>query len=124
MSESVIPIEAELTLLRNQLAAIQRRRDRRYRCGLAMSGKLHFAATGEVLSAWVFNLSRGGIGLELPQPLEAGQEMVLQLKTTDTETTVKLPAHVIHATPVANGAWRIGCRFSAKLTADELESLL
>jgi c-di-GMP-binding flagellar brake protein YcgR len=124
MNETVIPIEAELTLLRSQLAALQRRRDRRYRCSLATAGKLHFSSTGAVLSGWVFNMSLSGIGLELSEPLPVGQEMVLQLKTTENATVVKKPAQVMHVTPVANGTWRIGCRFEDKLTADALESLL
>jgi hypothetical protein len=121
---SVIPIEAELTLFRSQLAALQRRKDRRYRCSLANTGKLHFVSTGEVRTAWVFNLSRGGIGLEMAEALPTGQEVVIHVKTTDNKSTLALPAQVIHSTPVANGNWRIGCRFAERLSVDQLESLL
>jgi len=124
MQETVIPIEAELTLFRSQLAALQRRRERRYRCSLATSGKLQFVATGETVVAWVFNLSRSGIGLELPEPLVRGQELLLHLRTSDNETTVTLLAQVAHSTPVANGGWRIGCHFAEKISLDVLESLL
>jgi hypothetical protein len=124
MDPTAIPIEADLTLLRTQLAAFQRRRDRRYRCSLATSGKLHFAATGEVMVAWIYNLSAGGIGLELPEPLLVGQEMILQMKTTGGDQSHRLAARVMHSTPCANGCWRIGCRFEHKLDRDVLESLL
>lgn len=124
MNETVIPIEAELTLFRSQLAALQRRRDRRYRCGLATTSKLHCTDSGKILGAWVFNLSRSGVGLEMAQPLDPGQQVEIHLKTTNNDTPVKLAGHVIHATPVANGAWRVGCRFAEKLSADALESLL
>jgi c-di-GMP-binding flagellar brake protein YcgR len=124
MDEMVIPIEAELTLFRSQLAALQRRKDRRYRCGLATSGKLFCSGTTEARIAWVFNLSRGGIGLEISEALPKGQELVVHLKTTDKDTTIKASAQVMHSTPTANGSWRIGCRFSERLSVDVLESLL
>jgi c-di-GMP-binding flagellar brake protein YcgR len=118
-----IPMEAELTLFRTQLRDLQRRRDRRYRCGLATSGKLQFAVTGETLSAWVTNLSQAGVGMEMSQALEVGQEFILVVRSADN-TTLRLPGHVIHATPVANGTWRVGGKFSDKLSPEVMETLL
>jgi c-di-GMP-binding flagellar brake protein YcgR len=122
MSEPVIPLEAELTLFRNP-TTLQRRRDRRYRCSLATSGKLQFEKTGETVSAWVSNLSRGGVGLDLQKQLPAGQEFVLLLRNVENGI-VRLFATVAHSTPIANGGWRIGARFSDKITAELLETLL
>src|SRR4051812_13579598 len=123
MTEPVIPVEADLTLFRSQLNALQRRRERRYRCSLATSGKLQFEATGETVGAWVSNMSRAGAGLEMQKPLDVGRNFELVLRTTDN-SIVRLPARVMHCTALANGGWRVGARFEEKISADVLESLL
>src|SRR5947209_11259654 len=112
MAES-IPVEADLTLFRHPMNTMQRRRDRRYRCSLATSAKL-LLTSGETLSAWVSNLSRGGVGLEMPRPLPVGLEFTLLLRTIDNNT-VRVPVRVAHATPVANGGWRVGGHIQEKI---------
>ena len=119
-----IPVEAELTLFRSKLVGIRRRTMDRYRCALATSGKLHFPGTGDTVTAWVCNLSRGGIGLNLSDTIQAGQEMVIHMKSTDGSTSLKLPARIVHSTPEIDGTWRVGCEFHTPLTADELDALL
>ena len=119
-----IPVEAELTLFRSKLVGIRRRSSDRYRCALATAGKLHFPGSGETVTAWVCNLSRGGIGLNLSQTLAADQELVIHLKMTEGNVTLKVPAKVVHATPEIDGTWRVGCEFHQPLTPDELDALL
>jgi hypothetical protein len=124
MAESTVPIEAELTLFRPKFNKVRRRTAERYRCALASAGKLFFPGSGETLTAWLNNLSVTGIGLNLPRSLEAGLALTIQVRLEGTDSTVKLPAKVVHSTAEVDGTWRVGCHFDAPLTDELLESLL
>jgi hypothetical protein len=124
MAESTVPIEAELTLFRPKFNKIRRRTAERYRCALASAGRLFFPNTGETMTAWLNNLSVTGIGLNLPRALDAGQDLVLQVRIEGTNVPLKLPARVVHATSEVDGTWRVGCTFDQPLSDEVLESLL
>lgn len=123
MAEPSIPIEAELTLFRPK-QKIRRRAAERYRCGLATAGKLFFPANGATQHAWIYNLSVTGIGLNLPEPLESGRDVVIQLRMAGKLEVLKLPARVIHSTAEVDQTWRVGCEFAAPLDAEVLDALL
>jgi hypothetical protein len=123
MSESTVPVEAELTLFRPKLNKVRRRTAERYRCALASAGTLLFPVSGESMIAWLNNLSVTGIGLNLPRPLDAGMELVIQVRI-ETGPPVRLPGRVVHCTAEVDGTWRVGCHFHAPLDAEVLESLL
>src|SRR5436309_3309725 len=57
MTESTVPIEAELTLFRPKFNKVRRRTAERYRCALASAGTLCFPGSGETMTAWLNNLS-------------------------------------------------------------------
>jgi hypothetical protein len=124
MAESTVPIEAELTLFRPKFNKIRRRTAERYRCALASAGRLFFPNTGETMTAWLNNLSVTGIGLNLPRALDAGKDLVLQVRIEGTSVPLKLPARVVHATSEVDGTWRVGCTFDQPLSDEVLESLL
>ena len=124
MAESTVPIEAELTLFRPKFNKVRRRAAERYRCALASAGKLFFPGSGETMTAWLNNLSVTGIGLNLPRALDAGQNLVIQVRVEGGGTPVKLPAKVIHSTSEVDGTWRVGCLFDAPLSDDVLEAML
>jgi PilZ domain len=123
MAESTVPIEAELTLFRSKFNKVRRRTAERYRCALASAGKLFFPGTGETMTAWLNNLSVTGIGLNLPRSLDAGQELVIQVRV-EGGPPIKLPARVIHSSSEVDGTWRVGCTFDTQLDDDVLEALL
>jgi hypothetical protein len=123
MADSTVPIEAELTLFRPRLNKVRRRTAERYRCALASVGTLFFPSTGETLTAWLNNLSVTGIGLNLPRSLEAGLDLIIQIRI-ENGPPVKLPAQVVHSTAEIDGTWRVGCRFDTPISQDTLESLL
>lgn len=123
MAEPSIPIEAELTLFRPK-QSIRRRAAERYRCGLATAGKLYFPASSTTQNAWVYNLSVSGIGLNLPEPLEAGCDVVIQLRMTGKIEVIRLPARVVHSTPEVDQTWRVGCEFVEPLAVETLDALL
>ena len=124
MSESTVPIEAELTIFRPKFHKMRRRGAERYRCALATAGKLLFPGTGETKTAWLNNLSTTGIGLNLPRPLAAGLEFLMQVRTDGLSEPIRLAARVVHSTAEVDGTWRVGCAFHEPLSDELLESLL
>jgi hypothetical protein len=124
MAESTVPIEAELTLFRPRFNKVRRRTAERYRCALATAGKLYFPGSGETMTAWLNNLSSTGIGMNLPRALDAGQDLVIQVRIEGGADPVRLPARVVHSSSEIDGTWRVGCAFDAPLADEVLESLL
>jgi hypothetical protein len=117
-----IPPEKEFTVvLTRPLLKTDRRRAKRYRCGPATLVPMQLAGTSLRVDAWACNLSEGGIGLNLPYPLELGTAVVLKLRGRRTTT---MPARVVHTTEQDDGMWRIGCAFDRPLDPDTLEGLL
>jgi PilZ domain-containing protein len=124
MANQTIPPEAEFTLLKKDMRRNKIRSGVRYRCALATLGHVLFPDSGESQNAWVFNMSRKGIGLNLGRALEPETPLVIKLKSPVNEKFIKVPARVIHATPEADGTWRIGCELLEHLTPELLDELL
>src|SRR5262245_60809105 len=119
-----IPIEAELTLFRNKLSGFKRRKSRRFRCNLATIGRVQFPDKDISHDAFVYNLSEGGIGLNMSQPLEDGQEIVVRIRIPGETDPARFPARVVHATQEVDRTWRIGCEFHEAISADVLDKIL
>jgi hypothetical protein len=124
MTESKVAVEAEFTLLRKQIMGIKRRKVERFRCPIASLGKLHFPDNGSKLEVWVKNLSKGGIGISLNQPLEFGTEVIVCLKSVDQKSSFQKTSRVVHSTQEIDGTWRVGCEFTSELSETELDALL
>jgi hypothetical protein len=124
MPNQTIPPEAEFTLLKKHLRKDRFRTGARYRCALATLGHLLFPDSGENQQAWIFNLSEKGIGLNLEQALNVDTALVIKLKSPFDNRAIKVPARVIHATPEADGSWRVGCQLLEPLTPEMLDELL
>jgi hypothetical protein len=121
-AQTSIPPEKEFTVvLKRPLLTTDRRTAKRYRCGPATLVPMQLAGTAVRVDAWACNLSTGGIGLNLPYPLDRGTAVVLRLRGRRTTT---MPARVVHATEQDDGMWRIGCAFERPLDQDTLEGLL
>jgi len=124
MPNQTIPPEAEFTLLKKNFPDNKVRSGVRYRCALATLGHLYFPDSGENQEAWICNLSRRGIGLNVNQPLVLDTALIIKLKSSLNNKAIKVPARVIHATAEADGTWRIGCEFLEHLTPALLDELL
>jgi len=122
MTEKLLPIEADLTLLRAQMPA-KRRQSRRFRCNLATMAKLQLANTLETQVTWAYNLSLGGVGLNAPEPLEIGQEVTIHFRIQGKEVTT-IPAHIVFCRLELDQSWRVGCAFDAPISQDMLDVLL
>jgi hypothetical protein len=122
MMEKMLPIEADLTLLRSQMPP-KRRQSRRFRCNLATMAKLQIAGTSETQITWAYNLSQGGVGLNAPQALEVGRQVTINFRVQDKEVRV-IPAKTVFCRLEVDGSWRIGCAFLEAISPEILDSLL
>jgi hypothetical protein len=122
MTEKMLPIEADLTLLRSQMPP-KRRQSRRFRCNLATMAKLQIAGTVETQITWAYNLSQGGVGLNAPQALEVGRQVTINFRIQDKEVKV-IPAKIVFCRSEVDGSWRIGCAFFEPISPEILDSLL
>jgi hypothetical protein len=122
MPEKAIPVEAEFTLFKKNMKGAKVRGAARYRCALATLGRLVFPETGASTEAWINNLSKKGIGLNVDQAIEVQTPVVIHLK--NSSKSFRLAGQVIHATPQTDGTWRIGCELLDELTPEILDDLL
>jgi hypothetical protein len=119
----VVPLHAEIRVVpRNQWD--KRRAAPRYHCGPATLGHLVAPDSGEIRRGWVLDLSTGGAGLLLPQPLPPGSLVVLHIKSSTGDRRYELPGRVIHATTQLSGDWLVGCEFADPLADEDLDALL
>jgi hypothetical protein len=120
MSFQYVPLTGEVQL--PQRPPANQRASVRYQCGLATPGRVLLGDGEEWQRAWVLDLSLGGVGLLLSQPLDQGSEVMIVLKSATQ--TFELPARVCHSSRQQDGDWLIGCQFVSKLTLDLLDELL
>jgi hypothetical protein len=120
--EKMLPIEADLTLLRTQLPT-KRRQSRRFRCNLATMAKVQLHESDQIKVTWAYNLSQGGVGLNSPTPLEFDQTVSIHFRVDGKEVKI-LPAKIIFCRMEIDRSWRIGCAFLDILSHDTLDSLL
>ena len=103
---------------------LNRRATVRYRCTGEARGRVFLADSYRSLAAEVRDLSTGGAGLTLRQPLEAGALLYLELENAGQGLSLELLARVVHASAQASGAWHLGCEFVNQLSPEELRTLL
>jgi hypothetical protein len=101
-----------------------RRATVRYRCAPATIGKLYLSGEQVSQNAWLQNLSATGVGIILPQPVDVGVFVTVQIKCIDPQQTYELSAHVVHAAQQVGGDWVIGCELLNPLSAEDLDRLL
>jgi hypothetical protein len=123
VSSVPLPIEAEFTLLRQRFQGVHLRKATRYRCNLATLCHVTLPEDGRRHEAWAANLSETGIGFYLDRQLAEGAPLVLRLKGAAGNALTR-DAHVVHATPQADGTWCIGCTFVQPLDLNTLDDLL
>jgi hypothetical protein len=122
MTEKMLPIEADLTLLRSQMPA-KRRQTRRFRCNLATMAKLQLAGSQETQITWAYNLSQGGVGLNAPQAFEVDREVTIHFRLRDKEVKA-IAARIVFCRLEVDGTWRVGCAFLDPISHEMLDSLL
>jgi SulP family sulfate permease len=77
-----------------------------------------------VVSGWTVDISTGGIGLLLPQPVPAGTRITVQVAVPAGAEVGDLTADVAHSTERHGGKWLVGCRLHVPLREEQVEALL
>jgi hypothetical protein len=70
------------------------------------------------------DISVGGIGLLLAQPVAPGTRLTIQMRGQQAALSPGLEAVVVYARPLEHGIWRVGCAFDHPLSDRELEQFL
>jgi hypothetical protein len=102
----------------------ERRAAARYRCGLetnchAVGGGPEGPWTGKI-----YDISTTGIGVVLPESLDRGTILLVDLPVPAGGKPQALSACVIHARPHEDGGFFAGCILAERLGDAELEALL
>ena len=101
----------------------ERRVSVRYRCERPATSRAFISNSYRTLKAHIVDLSCEGIGLVLPEALEVGTRLTLELEGTGL-IEVELLAEVVYNRQQADGTWRCGCTLVWKLSPDDLRLLL
>ncbi len=102
--------------------APERRARVRYRVDQAITTRAFIANSYRSMPARVVDVSGGGIGLILAQPLEPGVR--LNVEPEATHLPFEILADVVHVTALPDGTWRCGCALVWPLSEDEVRLLL
>lgn len=118
MTQSIPKEAVAKSLAQNRRASI------RYRCAPATVGKVISTQDQEFQRAWIIDLSRTGLGMQLTRPLEKGHLIIVMLKDNTGSKTFELAAHVAYCAPLPHGDYHVGCEFKTQLTLEELDQIL
>jgi len=103
---------------------IERRASTRYPCSLATSCRLMATFGSPPHPARVRNLSAGGISLVLPEPVDPGKVVTIQLTSKPRNVTRTLQVRVIYCVDHPSGEALLGGSFVSDLPEDELRAFL
>lgn len=70
------------------------------------------------------DVSAGGLGVALREPLGVGEQIVLDLSELWGWPILLFSGRVAHATPLPSGGWLIGCAVGRVIGEEELGALL
>jgi hypothetical protein len=116
--DDVFPIDqAEATLF-------DRRGATRHPCPGQSLWRLVGEDPAAVPLARIRDVSDTGIGLCVREPLPPGAVFVLIPPGQTPPLPRPLTLRVVHATPLAEGDWLVGCQFVRRLTDQDLQALL
>jgi hypothetical protein len=104
-------------------APANRRARVRYRCDHAVAGQVQLIDGYATQAADVVDLSVDGIGLHLPERLDVGELVLVEVEGSGG-AVAELLAEVAHTTVADDGSWRHGCRLVWGLSQAELQALL
>jgi hypothetical protein len=98
----------------------------RHACGAPASCQpLAGRATGDFQWKGILHdISVHGIGLTIGRRFEPGGALAIELPELGSQPSVTLMAQVVHATPLPDGRWRLGCALAHDLDSEELQSFL
>jgi hypothetical protein len=79
---------------------------------------------GAPVRAILDNLSEQGIGLVFLRPVESGSTFIVQLHGRQPGSYLTCQAQVVHASPLPDGMWLVGCTLAPKLSGSGVRRAL
>jgi hypothetical protein len=101
----------------------ERRRAPRFRPPFGYSCRVVVPPDYRCRSAMIYDLSRSGVGLILPEPLPVGANLVIRPAGL-TQPDLVVTAQVQHATHLGDERWLLGCSATRSLPEAELRAVL
>jgi hypothetical protein len=102
--------------------------DRRQFIRFPSSGQTEVRTAGLIhrkkFSAWITNVSCGGIRLVGEIPFRRGSLLHVELQNEPTARTEAILACVVHVAHVHETQWTVGCSFIRELTGEELQGFV
>ena len=74
--------------------------------------------------AGVLNLSASGVGLLVPEAVENGALLSVELRASARPCTRTMLACVVHVNARPDGRWALGCNFIRSLSEEDMKALL
>jgi hypothetical protein len=74
--------------------------------------------------ARVRDISRSGVGLLLPGPIDSGTLLSIDFPAIEGRAPYTVLATVLHVASVPNGEWAAGCVFACELSEDDVQSFV
>jgi PilZ domain-containing protein len=96
----------------------------RFPCNIKATYQKVASPESPAQTARVLNVSATGIGLLIPQLIDTGALLSVELQPMSKNETRTILACVVHVNPQASGDFALGCNFIRELTEDDLHALL
>ena len=81
------------------------------------------ATAQEKKAARVLDISAGGLGLRVPEPLEIGTLLMLECANDRGQVTLRTLAYVVREC-ARDGAWTVGCKFTKEFSDAAVQTFL
>lgn len=107
-----------------EIAGSDRRQATRYTCNVSATGHILGPRGGASWVATITNISATGIGLIHRAKVKPGTVFVIKLQSGNQKLSRPLPVRVMHASPIGNEEWLLGCAFVRKINEEDLQSLI
>jgi hypothetical protein len=72
----------------------------------------------------VINVSAGGVAMRSVRSFERGTLLQLEFRGLDGQPLAPRLARVVHAKPIPEGGWTLGCTFVRELSDEDVQALM
>jgi hypothetical protein len=117
---------ASSSLPSDQATAAERSRRvwQRLQSSRPLPRRISIAGSHIPLDAWIVDLSGGGTGVIVDLPVPVDSLLQFELETKFGVGPVQVWGHVVYCKEMADGEFRLGCRFVTPLDEADLTALL
>lgn len=108
----------------DEKSGVERRAALRYPIGKKALWNVTLFLGGSATEARVRDISTTGIGLLMPEPIETGTRITVELTNKSRLFSCSRIVRVVYVDTISDGQYFIGCEFSTPLTYDQIYALM